>query len=231
MSSIKQRHTSVKFMMKFISATPHSSHRAANLQAMTASAPSSAASSESSKPSKSANNWSLRQKPFSFPPGSRRIAKNHKNNRKSWTRTSYFDVRQQKLLAQAPAAETHVLRGVIVYFTGVKSASQRKLEALVWRNGGVVHKVWRRRSVTHVVADNLAASKIEKELNALPADRAVVVTPTWLLSSLKNGEKLPTWEFRVVKGLPGVKNVATFFNSSKGNVQKDKGDNNCPGAK
>lgn len=140
-------------------------------------------------------------------------------------------MRQEKLLAQAPPAETDVLRGTVVYFTGVKSASQRKLEGLVWRNGGIVQKVWRRRQVTHVIADNLAASKVEKELNADPADRAVVVTPKWLLNSLKNGSRLPTWDFRVVKGVPGVKDVASFFSRNTGKTQNCKADKKCDGAK
>lgn len=197
-----------------------------NCQPMSESASPSGSSSESVKPSKPSSNWSLRQKPFSFPASSRQIAK-----KRSWTRTSYFDVRQEKLVAQAPAAETDVLRGTVVYFTGVKSASQRKLEGLVWRNGGIVQKVWRRRQVTHVIADNLAASKVEKELNADPADRAAVVTPKWILNSLKKGSRLPTWDFRVVKGVPGVMDVANFFNRNTGKTRKGKADEMSGGAK
>lgn len=158
----------------------------------------------------------LRQAPFSFPASSRQIAK-----KKSWTRTNYFDVRQKKLISQAPRAETRILHGVVIYFTGVKSASQRKLEGVVWRNGGVVDKLWRRQQVTHVIADNLAASKIQKEIDASPADRSVVVSPKWLLKSVERGVLLPTWGFRVIKGIPGVKNVATFFESAKRKPLKD----------
>lgn len=161
-------------------------------------------------PPNSSKGSSLRQKPFSFPARSRQIAK-----QKSWTRTSYFDARQQKLIAQAPRAETDILRGVVVYFTGVKSISQRKLEAVVWRNGGVVDKLWRRQQVTHIIADNLAASKVQKEIDASPADRSVVVSPKWILQSVERGERLPTWDFRVIKGIPGVKNIAGFFQKAK----------------
>lgn len=131
-----------------------------------------------------------------------------KNN---WTRTSYFEARQKKLTSQAPVAETSVLKGVTVYFTGLKTHSQRKMEALVWRNGGIVQKVWLRRRVTHVIADNLAASKVEKELQLDVKNAAVVVRPTWILESLKKGERLPTWDFRVVRSPPGVKDVASYF--------------------
>lgn len=74
-----------------------------------------------------------------------------------------------------------------------------------------MQKVWLRRRVTHVIADNLAASKIEKELKLHVKNAAVVVRPDWILESLKQGERLPTWEFRVVKSPPGVKDVASFF--------------------
>ena len=72
-----------------------------------------------------------------------------------------------------------------------------------------------------MIADNLAASKIQKEIDASPADRSVVVSPKWLLKSVERGVLLPTWGFRVIKGIPGVKNVATFFESAKRKPLKD----------
>lgn len=145
------------------------------------------------------------RKPFAFPKPTSAISK------PNWTRTSYFTFRQKKLQSQAPSAETAILSGVTVYFTGVSSHSQRKLEALVWRNGGVVQKVWLRKHVTHVIADNLAASKIEKELRLGVKSAAVVVRPVWIMECLREGKRLPTWDFRVVQGMPGVKDIASFF--------------------
>lgn len=134
----------------------------------------------------------------------------------SWTRTSYFEHRQKKLAAQAPKAQTDILKGVKVYFTGVKSTSQRRLERLVWENGGEVLKVWYRKQVTHVIADCLAASKVEKELSLEVTKRgqAVVVKPKWLQNSLSEGKKLPTWKYQVVLHAD-VRDVATFFRREK----------------
>lgn len=139
----------------------------------------------------------------------------------SLTRFSYFEARQNKIVAQAPKAETDVLKGVKIYFTGVKSTSQRSLERLVWQNGGEVLKVWYRKQVTHVIADCLAASKAEKELseNVSKRGQAIVVRPTWLQHSLREGKKLPTWKYQLVRR-PDVHNVAKFFRKGKDDAIK-----------
>jgi len=151
------------------------------------------------------------KKPFSFPI--------HKKDRqaKSWTRTSYFEERQKKLESQAPKAATNILQGTSIYFTSVKSASQRTLEGIVWKNGGSVQKVWLRKRVTHVVADNLAASKVEHELSGDPARKSagVVVKPSWVVDSVRAGAMLPTWEYRVVRGPPDVADIGRFFRPGK----------------
>ncbi|KAI0567105.1 BRCT domain containing protein [Gracilaria domingensis] len=133
-----------------------------------------------------------------------------------WNRTSYFSEKQKKLTAQAPAAVTHILNGVKVYFTGVKSTSQRRLERLVWENGGEVLKVWYRKQVTHVVADCLAASKIEKELSLSVSQRgqAVIVKPKWLEDSLRERKKLAPWEYQVVRH-GDIRDVGGFFRTNK----------------
>lgn len=139
-----------------------------------------------------------------------------KERKENWTRTSYFEHRQKKLAAQAPKAQTDILKGVKVYFTGVKSTSQRRLERLVWENGGEVLKVWYRKQVTHVIADCLAASKVEKELSleVIKRGQAVVVKPKWLQNSLSEGKKLPTWKYQVARHAD-VRDVATFFRREK----------------
>ncbi|CAN8064432.1 unnamed protein product [Agarophyton chilense] len=130
--------------------------------------------------------------------------------------SSYFAERERKLSAQAPAAVTDILKGVKVYFTGVKSTSQRRLERLVWENGGEVLKVWHRKRVTHVIADCLAASKIEKELSLSVSQRgpAVVVKPKWLEDSLRERKKIATWKYQIVRHRD-VRDVANFFQRNK----------------
>lgn len=154
----------------------------------------------------------VKLKHFQLPGGDR-----DKPTSREWTMSNYFDIRQEKLAKQAPKAESHILDGVKIYFTGVKSTSQRKLEAMVWKNGGTVLKVWQRKKVTHVISDCLAASKMEKELTADASIRckAVILRPTWIFESLKEGRMLPTWKFRVVRGPPDVKNIASFFRKAQ----------------
>lgn len=67
-------------------------------------------------------------------------------------------------------------------------------------NGGTVSYGWARRSVTHVVADRLAASKIEKELHMRGSNawRGAIVKPEWLLSSVEEGRKLPVSDYEVI---------------------------------
>lgn len=75
-----------------------------------------------------------------------------------------------------------------------------ELTRMVHENGGIVSYGWARRSVTHVVADRLAASKIEKELQARGSNawRGSIVKPEWLLSSIERGRKLPVSEYEVI---------------------------------
>ncbi len=132
-------------------------------------------------------------------------------------RDSYFRIREEKLTAQAPAAKSAVLRGCTFYFTGLKSRSQMALSRRVWRHGGVVLTMWRRRTVTHVVCDNLAASKIQQEISqrgSASAWRGVVVRPEWVEDSLKKGKMLPTREYRVIQD-NSIKDVRSFFVAKK----------------
>lgn len=155
--------------------------------------------------------------PSSGTPGPNKAIK-----KKHWTRTNYFEARQKKLVSQAPTAVSFLLKRMHVYFTGVRSHSQRRLESLVWHHGGTVHKIWMRTIVTHIVADNLCASKIEKELSLSSSKRwpGVIVRPEWLLQSVKLKKLLPTWEFQIIKTPPNVKNLETYFRNKKVTCQK-----------
>ena len=147
-----------------------------------------------------------------------------KNIQKSWTRTSYFEIRETKLREQAPVSQSDLLSGKHFYFTGVKTGGQRHLEGLVWRYGGVVHRVWYRRKITHVIADNLASSKLEKEIQTGSKWAGVIVKPSWLVESINKRKLMPTWEYRLVKGPADVADVAKFFCKGKAGVGcKQKG--------
>lgn len=81
----------------------------------------------------------------------------------------------------------------------------------MWTHGGRVAKLWLRRDVTHVVADNLAAAKMEKEIKARPSERTLVVTPQWLTECVTRGIVVRTDKFRVIKTPPGLCDLTNFF--------------------
>lgn len=132
-------------------------------------------------------------------------------------RDSYFRIREDKLASQAPKAKSAILHGCTFYFTGLKSRSQMALSRRVWRHGATVLSMWERRSVTHVVCDNLAAGKIQKEISqrgSATAWKGVVVRPEWVENSLRKGKMLPTDEYRVVRD-ESIKDIRTFFTAKK----------------
>lgn len=159
---------------------------------------------------------------FTQKPSPNTLAPTKTIKKEHWTRTNYFEARQKKLVSQAPTAISVLFKRLHVYCTGVRSHSQRRLETLVWRNGGTVHKVWMRTVVTHVIADNLCASKIEKELSLTSSNRwsGVIVRPEWLLQSVKLNKLLPTWDFQIIKTPPNVKNLDVYFQNKKATCQK-----------
>lgn len=140
--------------------------------------------------------------------------------RQHWTRTSYFTLRQERLVAQAPPPQTAILRGVHIYFTGVRSHSQRRLETLVWKNGGTVHKHLSHSAVTHIVADNLCVSKAERYLSNIVSARANaanqpnLVRPQWLAQSVQHRRILPTWKFQLIQSIPNVRSINNYFSSA-----------------
>lgn len=140
----------------------------------------------------------------------------------NWNRTSYFKVRHKKLTEQAPSSKTKLFEGLHLYFTGVKSYSQRRLETLVWQNGGTVHRDCLRSIITHIVADNLSGSKIEKELSLnLKNHRPInILSPKWILQSVDVQRLLPTWKFQVVKGPCKVKPIDRYFRTNKPKTDK-----------
>lgn len=71
--------------------------------------------------------------------------------------------------------------------------------------------------MTHVVCDNLAAGKIQKEISqrgSATAWKGVVVRPEWVENSLRKGKMLPTDEYRVVRD-ESIKDIRTFFTAKK----------------
>lgn len=123
----------------------------------------------------------------------------------------YWSRRIAKVRSQAPKAESHILDGVCVYFTGIKRGAQYELGRQVWRHGGQVLPMPARRKVTHVIAENLAASKIEKELRAKERDRLLIVTPQWIKDSIRQNKKLPTFDYLLVKNTQ-TRGMDRYFN-------------------
>lgn len=149
----------------------------------------------------------------------KRLAPCRPIEKRHWTRTDYFRARQRKLCEQAPSARTCLLQEKHIYFNSVRSHSQRALESLVWEHGGTVHKNYLRTIITHVIADNLCASKMEKEMSsATQAQRrsqSVIVKPEWLLQSVKQRKVLPTWRFQIVRNPSDTKTIDSFFCETK----------------
>lgn len=145
--------------------------------------------------------------------------------KRHWTRTDYFRARQKKLCEQAPGALTQLFQSKHIYFNSVRSHSQRALESLVWRNGGTVHKNYLRTVITHVIADNLCASKMEKEMRSATQSQgrsqSVIVKPEWLLQSVKQQKVLPTWKFQIVRNPSDTKTLDTFFRTAKKRAATD----------
>lgn len=73
--------------------------------------------------------------------------------------------------------------------------------------------------MTHVVSDNLAAGKVEKEMRGIKR-AAEIVSPLWIAECLRRGRKLPAGEFRIVRGPPDVVDVAKFFGVGKKGVSE-----------
>lgn len=69
--------------------------------------------------------------------------------------------------------------------------------------------------MTHVIADNLAASKVEKEIKARPMERMLVVRPEWVKECVTRGAMVGTEAFRVVEAPPGVRDLTKFFGKKK----------------
>lgn len=137
----------------------------------------------------------------------------------------YMALREARIRAQAPAARTELFAGCVFFFNSVKSTSQMELERAAWENGGAVLRGWARRRVTHVVADCLAGSKVQKELAGAGAARAnrgsaVVVKPAWISACVAAGARVDVFPFRVVRD-PTVRQV--FFPGTKEKTPGDAG--------
>jgi hypothetical protein len=173
-----------------------------------------------------------------------------------WDKGGYFATRSRKIQKQAPKAKTQLLKGVTVYFTCVVSESQHctfpvqnclfslrgnepiqkltslmpflvtDLTRLVWEAGGVVSYGWSRRSVTHVVADRLAAPKIDKELRLTGKGkswRGFIVKPAWIVTSVQRGKKEPIAPHELIS--PSQRragDLRTMFAPRDPNLSSDK---------
>ena len=88
--------------------------------------------------------------------------------------------KKAKLDGQGPAASTALFAGVKAYVNGYTRPSLNELRAIVGAHGGRIVQYWSRKSdLTHVIAENLPANKIQEvkdSRNPVP-----VVLPTWIV--------------------------------------------------
>jgi hypothetical protein len=79
----------------------------------------------------------------------------------------------------------------------------------------VVITTWARRSVTHVISEQLCGSKIEKELNSAGranAWRGAIVRPIWLLDTVeKQAKQAVSSDKYALIVQPGARGIAALL--------------------
>ena len=140
-------------------------------------------------------------KPFSAPESLERKLSWSKNKtedqemEKNWEGLGdYMRVKRFKLKHQfRNMGETvsSILQGVSVYINGYTDPPDADLKALVRAHGGNYEYMYSASKVTHIIANNMADTKIKKFPNAL------VVTPKWIVDSVEAGAQLPTEPYKL----------------------------------
>uniref|UniRef100_T1J4C2 DNA repair protein REV1 n=1 Tax=Strigamia maritima TaxID=126957 RepID=T1J4C2_STRMM len=107
----------------------------------------------------------------------------------------YMHSKIQKLQNQYQAEEpklaeneklTAIFKGVTIYVNGLTDPTADELRRLMTVHGGVFHHYYVAQATTHIIATNLAYSKIKNV-----SKRDTIVTPKWIVDSIAAGKLLP----------------------------------------
>lgn len=121
------------------------------------------------------------------------------------------------------AACASALRGVTAWVNGATSPSREELRAKIGENGGLF-EAFMGPSVTHVVCERLATATRLRLKKAVAGRSLKVVTPAWVLDSIREGRKLPEAGY-AVEGMTevGQKNISSFFGGGGKKAKTRKG--------
>lgn len=102
------------------------------------------------------------------------------------------------------------LSGVVAWVDGYTTPTRLQLRDVLGRHGGALETYFTDR-VTHVVAETLAAAT-RKRMKGMTKRTFKVVTPAWVVQSVREGRRLDEADFQV-KGMgePGQRSVANMF--------------------
>jgi DNA repair protein REV1 len=108
---------------------------------------------------------------------------------------AYMEAKNDKLRAQfreefARKETCTVFTGITIWVDGETFPSREKLRELIGLGGGNFETYFSRHLVTHIVAENLSASKI-KELKKYRLHSISVVRPQWVVDSFINKKIQP----------------------------------------
>lgn len=101
-------------------------------------------------------------------------------------------------VANKENAAPPIFQGCRLYFNGrTGNVTSYYLTKLVQDHGGNLAREFKVTRVTHIVACNLSGSKTDKLLKS--CGKIKCVRPEWILESVKQGKKLPEYDFFVYK--------------------------------
>ena len=125
----------------------------------------------------------------------------------------YMRVKRIKLQQQFQnmgESVSSILQGVSVYINGYTDPPDAELKALVRAHGGNYEYMYSASKVTHIIANNMADTKIKKLANAL------VVTPKWIVDSVEAGVQLPTESYKLYGKRPANQKPLFFPTGTAG---------------
>lgn len=124
----------------------------------------------------------------------------------------YFDQKKQKLFEQnekfRSSASSTVLKDLVVYIDGLTCPPAHELKKIILANGGYVDQYPRKTTITHIIASNLTIRKFEQWANMK------VVTPEFILDSIKAGKVLPWTRYRLVLNSASQPRISNFGGAS-----------------
>ncbi|KAI9026196.1 hypothetical protein DFJ74DRAFT_755613 [Hyaloraphidium curvatum] len=142
----------------------------------------------------------------------------------------YFEQKKVKLMQQneerRSAAASSMLKDVVVYIDGWVEPPAHELKRIILENGGYVNQYPKKTTITHVIAQNLTQRKFDQWGNLK------VVTPQWIMDSLKEGKLLPWTRYRLVQSSASQNRIDAFAKApsksgnSSGGAPKAEGENN-----